>query len=55
MQNHTEVGFKKVRLSDKTWTMLKEYWNTIKAEYDADSKGEFPEGMAGENWPAGNT
>lgn len=33
MTNYTDVGFKKIRLSDELWTFLREYWDdTIKQQ-----------------------
>mmetsp|Transcript_40120 Transcript_40120/g.72275 ORF Transcript_40120/g.72275 Transcript_40120/m.72275 type:complete len:371 (-) Transcript_40120:164-1276(-) len=56
VQNHTELGFKKVRLSDETWSMLQEFWTNIRIEHETDNDDvAFPEGLSGENWPTGNT
>jgi hypothetical protein len=41
--NYTEVGFKKIRVPDHVWSIIKEFWDTNK------DKEEL------EKWPPGNT
>eukprot|EP00581_Thalassiosira_minuscula_P012124 CAMPEP_0183712682 /NCGR_PEP_ID=MMETSP0737-20130205/7752_1 /TAXON_ID=385413 /ORGANISM="Thalassiosira miniscula, Strain CCMP1093" /LENGTH=317 /DNA_ID=CAMNT_0025941341 /DNA_START=51 /DNA_END=1004 /DNA_ORIENTATION=+ len=59
VKNHTDIGFRKTRLSDETWTMLQEFWSEIRLNHDNDKKREedglpFPDGLPRENWPTGN-
>ena len=54
VQNHTVLGFAKVKLSDETWSMLHEYWTSIKKDHENDGL-PFPDGLSEENWPQGNT
>mmetsp|Transcript_6882 Transcript_6882/g.10689 ORF Transcript_6882/g.10689 Transcript_6882/m.10689 type:complete len:301 (+) Transcript_6882:431-1333(+) len=47
--NYTEIGFKKTKLSDETWSMLKTFWAGVKA------KENFPDSLWPEAWPKANT
>ena len=48
MTNYTDVGFKKIRLSDHVWNLLREYWEEVVGSVGVDSMSE-------EYWPEGNT
>lgn len=41
--NYTEMGFKKAKVPEAAWTLIKSFWDTNK------------EKMIAENWPVGNT
>ncbi|KAL7443635.1 hypothetical protein ACHAXM_009074 [Skeletonema potamos] len=47
--NYTDVGFKKTKLSDETWSMVKAFWDGVKA------KENFPDSLRSEDWPEANT
>lgn len=47
--NYTEIGFKKTKLSDETWSMLNTFWANVKA------KENFPDSLKTEDWPEANT
>jgi hypothetical protein len=47
--NYTDVGFKKTRLSDETWSKVKTFWADVKAMEN------FPDSLRSENWPEANT
>ena len=47
--NYTHIGFKKTKLSDETWNMLKTFWAGVKA------KENFPDSLRSEVWPEANT
>ena len=47
--NYTDVGFKKTKLSEETWDMLKKFWAGVKA------KENFPDSLTSEYWPEANT
>ena len=44
MTNYTDIGFKKIRLSDEIWTTLNEYWN------DHMTNGGGIESLEEEHW-----
>lgn len=48
MTNYTEVGFKKIRLSDVTWRFIREFWE------DQIAQGGI-EALPDEVWPEANT
>jgi len=48
MTNYTDIGFKKVRLSDEMWTLLREFW-------DETMNNGGIEKLSEENWPVANT
>ena len=48
--NYTDIGFKKTKLSDETWSLLKKSWADVKAKEE-----NFPDSLKGEEWPAANT
>ena len=50
LQNYTDIGFKKARLSEELFKSLQEYWQSVMNENE--------KGIAGievESWPPGNT
>lgn len=47
--NYTDIGFKKTKLSDETWSMLKTFWAGVK------TKENFPDSLSSEAWPEANT
>lgn len=49
-KNYTDIGFKKTKLSDETWSLLNAFWADVKAKED-----NFPDNLKGEEWPAANT
>ncbi|KAL7449909.1 hypothetical protein ACHAWC_001919 [Mediolabrus comicus] len=48
--NYTDIGFKKTKLSDETWSLLNAFWADVKAKEE-----NFPDSLKGEEWPAANT
>lgn len=48
MTNYTDIGFKKIRLPDEIWALLREYWGEI-------MKTGGVEALEEEYWPEANT
>lgn len=49
MTNYTDIGFKKIRLSDHVWRLIEGYWE------DYMTNGGGLEALEEEYWPEGNT
>jgi hypothetical protein len=47
--NYTSVGFKKMRGSETTWKMIRDFWEERVQNIDV------PDGLRDESWPDGNT
>ncbi|KAL7466903.1 hypothetical protein ACHAXS_007176, partial [Conticribra weissflogii] len=50
MTNYTDIGFKKLRVSNETFSMIQRFWKKR-----IDEIGQVPGGFLDENWPPGNT
>jgi hypothetical protein len=51
MKNYTDIGFKKARVSEQVWKMIREFW----IGQENRLEGNIPWGLHNESWPEGNT